>query len=892
MKSLYLIDGHSLIFKMYYAFLRKPMINSKGMDTSILFGVTKYILELVSREHPTHLAIAFDPPCKTFRHELFKEYKGTRSETPQLVIDALEPMTEICEALKIPVMMKPGFEADDVIGSMAWNYAGKGYDIYMVTVDKDYAQLLKEHVIQYKPGKSGAERELFTAEELCKKYNIANPLQFIDILTIWGDTADNIPGVKGVGEVGASRLISEYGSIEGIYDNLDKLKPKQKEAFEEARDRIALSRELATIRTDLDIEIPEDKLEINYAFDKGLAEIFDKYEFGSLRRLIPESSDYSGNHDDNTVIRCAPASIDQIADEARSSKKIALSLSGEWLISAAGNDSLIANTARMPLGDGEAETLRRLLGDPDITVVGHSLKQVYKTLESQGIHIAGKLRDVEILHYISDPEKSHKIDMLASSFLNINLSRCTLSGYEKHIGAAEDTGTMPDLFSQETQEQEEDITPKIAETAILIRLSEAISKKLVSDGMMAIYDDIEEPLIKVLADMESEGVKVDLEQLRRYRVKLESEMLEIEKEVRDIAGEPSLNLSSPKQLGIVLYEKMGLNPKIRKNDKKNYPTDEETLTALSDKSPIIQKILDFRGIKKLISTYIDPLPALLAEGNGKLHTTFNQALTATGRLSSSRPNLQNIPIRTEEGKEIRRAFIPSRSDGFILSADYSQIELRIMAHISCDRHMVEAFRNGEDIHAMTAAKIFKTTPDEVTKDQRRMAKTANFGIIYGISAFGLSQRLKISRQESKSLIDDYFKNFEGVEAYIRDSIAMARENGYVSTLFGRRRYLPDINSKNATVRSLAERNAINAPIQGSSADIIKLAMINIAARLKKEGMESKMILQVHDELIFDATADEAERLAAIVKEEMEGVVKLSVPLTVECNWAGNWLDAH
>lgn len=897
MKKLFLIDGHSLIFKMYYAFLRKPMINSKGADTSILFGVTKYILELVAKEQPTHLAVAFDPPGKTFRHELFHEYKGTRSATPQLVIDSLDPLTEICRAMGIPVMMEPGYEADDVIGSFATSEAETGFEVYMVTVDKDYGQLLGHNIYQYKPGKSGGDSEIVTAETLCRKYGISEPRQFIDILTVWGDTSDNIPGVKGIGEVGAAKLISEFGSIEGIYSNLDKLKPRQREAFEASRDQIALSRRLVEIKRDLHINIPEDDMKTGYIYNKKVDEIFRKYEFESLRKFF-SSPDGQGvmpeNAERQPVLHCSPAETDTLSAEASDNKKITVLYdTGTFVLSTTGKEGekhiAVLNTTDMATDSGTV--LKGIFENPEIEKSGYDMKNTYKALGKAGISLKGKVYDIEIMHYLTDPEKSHKADMLIKGCTGINPDECSLSGFKGQPKNEE--ARMPDLFSGGGNEDNDDNKPTrlIPRAALIEETKEGLQRKLLSDGMLGLYENMEEPLIKVLADMEEAGVKINAAQLMEYRKSLEREMLGIESDVREIAGEPDLNLSSPKQLGIVLYEKMKLNPNIKPGSKKSYPTDEETLNSMADKSPIIQKILDFRGLKKLISTYIDPLPQLLG-ADGKLHTNFNQALTATGRLSSSRPNLQNIPVRTDKGKEIRKAFIPCREGGYILSADYSQIELRIMAHISCDPHLVEAFRRGDDIHAITASKIFKTNPDEVTKEQRRRAKTANFGIIYGISAFGLSQRLGIPRNEAKELIEGYFSNFKGVEAYIKDGIAGAREKGYVETLFGRRRYLPDINSKNSTVRALAERNAINAPIQGSAADIIKLAMVNIARRLEKERFESKMILQVHDELVFDATAEEVEALAKIVKEEMEGVVKLSVPLTVDCNWASNWLDAH
>lgn len=888
MKRLFLIDGHSLIFKMYYAFLRRPMVNSKGEDTSILFGFTKYIIELIQREQPTHLAIAFDPPAKTFRHELFPQYKGTRSATPQPVIDALEPLLEICRALGIPVLMQPGYEADDAIGSFATKAAGDGYEVYMVTVDKDYGQLLGRNIIQYKPGKTGAERELLTAEDLCARYGIQAPSQFIDILTIWGDTADNIPGVKGIGEVGASKLVSKWGSIDNIYAHLDELTPKQREAFEEARGRIGLSRELATIKTDLEFGISEDDLRCSIRYTPQVAGLVARHELPSLKKLFPEAE--TAPEAEITGLECRRLAPEDFLARAKAHGIFSVSLLPDGTCAAATSDD---GSDVMPADSDEAaEVIRTLMHTPGMTLRGHSLKEaVRQALRPDGdTRIEAVIQDTELMHYLLSPETAHKAGMLFLSYLGTDTAVCRAQGFGEDAQAApEET----DLFSAEPAgEGQPDYSEAVTQAILSYRLAPVLEEELRKQDLYTLYSKTEAPLVPILAAMENDGVRINPDQLLEYRGRLEKEMNTLEQEIRALAEEPSLNISSPKQLGTVLYEKLALNPKFKKTAKGGYPTDEETLNDLPVKHPIVDKILSFRGIKKLISTYIDPLRSLADPHTGKIHPTFNQALTATGRLSCSKPNLQNIPVRSEEGREIRKAFIPSDPQGYILSADYSQIELRIMAHISCDRHMTEAFNKGEDIHAMTASRIFGVPVGEVTADQRRMAKTANFGILYGISAFGLSQRLGIPRTEAKKMIDDYFTSFPGIEAYIKDCIAATTEKGYTETLFGRRRYLPDIRSANSTVRALAERNAVNAPIQGTAADIIKMAMVNIAERLRQDGFRSRMVLQIHDELVFDVVPGEEERLSEMVRREMESVAELSVSLTAQCSWAKNLLEAH
>lgn len=870
-KRLFLIDGHALIFKMYYAFLRRPMINSKGMDTSILFGFTKYILELIEKEKPTHIAISFDLPGKTFRHELYPEYKGTRSETPQLVIDSLEPLMEIVRALNIPIIAQTGYEADDMIGSMAKRAEKEGFKVYMVTPDKDYGQLISDSIIQFKPGKSGSENEIIDKEAICSKYGICRPEQVIDMLTICGDSSDNVPGVKGVGEVGAGKLIAKYGSVDEIYAHIDELTPKQREAFIAAKDHIELSHTLVTIKTDIEIEEDTESMTVDFEYDPIIAELFEKYEFASLRRYIKGTgaSKPASQKEAEISVDFISVSIDDAVKAARASHRCAISTEG---CASTGTDGRIVFAA------GEPGEFAEILADSGIDKYGYGLKERCKDTSAAGKEIAGRLYDIELMHYLLNPEKSHKIEMLAKSYLNVNL--------EQEEETAGSTGSLFDFDAEEAAEEK----PAGKETAVMLLLGSRVLDDLRAAGLESLYEKLEEPLVKVLANMEMRGVKLDVSHLDDFAGRLREQLAALQDEIRELAQEPDLNISSPKQVGHVIYEKLKLDPRVKPGSK--FSTDEETLTALEHKHPIIAKILEFRGVKKLLSTYIEPLPGFINPRTGKVHTTFNQALTATGRLSSSKPNLQNIPIRTEQGKEIRRAFVPSQPDGVIVSADYSQIELRIMAHLSCDAHLIDAFRKGEDIHRATAAKIFGIDAEEVTREQRGIAKTANFGIMYGISAFGLSQRLGTSRAEAKKIIDDYFANFPAISSFIEDTIEGARENGYVETLLGRRRYLPDINSKNATVRALAERNAVNAPIQGTSADIIKMAMSAVEERIASAGLKSRMVLQIHDELVFDAYADEVEKLKEIVVDSMENVMQLSVPLTVECSWGSNWLEAH
>ena len=916
MRKIFLIDGHAQIFRMYYAFMRNPMVNSKGVDTSILFGFTKMVLELINKEHPTHIAVAFDPPVKTFRHTAYPEYKANRSAAPDLVKAALEPLQEILAALQIPVIMMPGYEADDVIGSMATQWNENNTQVFMVTPDKDYGQLINPSVFMYKPAKGANDIEIIGESEICQHYGITSPTQVIDILTIWGDSSDNVPGIRGIGEVGAKKLVAQYGSLDNIIKCVGELTKKQQESINSSLEQIEMSRFLITIKKDLELPISREEIVIKPTNLTAIKEVFSKYEFSSLLRLIntdevENSSEVTSEQ--VTIPKVERCTIEELKEAAAGSKEIAFSiLEGSNYIFSSGSKYLFLERK------GLAE-LKEIAENKDIQKVGYNSKQFIKDLMGLEIGFAGELLDIELMHYIINPERSHKEQMLIKGYLDIDILQinCEESSslglnFEQENKSADASKTESasepielDLFSAFEQSEatpnssEEEIATKLAEeerVGIITHLLFALRDKLVAElekiDLLKLYKEIEAPLVSVLADMEFEGVKIDTAHLKEYSGKLTKELLEIEANVREVAEDAQLNISSPKQIGVLIYEKLKLNPKVKKSAKGSYPTDEETLNELKELHPVVEQILEYRGVRKLLSTYVDNFPSLISKESGKIHTTFNQALTATGRLSSANPNIQNIPIRTARGREIRKAFISSIEGGSIISADYSQIELRLMAHLSGDAGLIEAFNSNKDIHTATAAKVFKVSESEVTKEQRSRAKVANFGIIYGISAFGLSQRLGMSRRDSKILIEEYFASYPGVKEYMNNMIEKGRKEGYVETLYGRKRFLPDINSRNAAVRSFNERNAINAPLQGSAADIIKVAMINVYNRVKREGLKSKMILQVHDELVFDANAEEVEQLKRVITEEMEQVIKLSIPLIAECGSGANWLEAH
>ena len=912
--KLFLIDGHALIFKMYYAFLGRPMINAKGVDTSILYGFTKYLLELIRREQPTHIAVGFDPPGGTFRNELYPEYKANRGETPQLVIDALEPLTQIVKSLNIPVLMIPGFEADDVLGSMAKRSAREGFDVYMVTPDKDYGQLLEPHIFQIKPGKGGGDDVLYDIPRLQEKYGIERPEQIIDLLAICGDASDNVPGVKGVGEVGAAKLLSKYATLENIYSHIGELTPRQQELFRAAEDHIALSKVLVTIKTDIDIPVTADDMRLEPASPAAM-DLFNLYGFNSLKRYLniadlpPEGAiarklgsftppglgmtvgaslrSSERTAEGGTELRssdvgspgaagdlgAAPPQIGSPQDELpkggyhQPPVDMAILFDGEtlWVADESGTRS------------GRPEEFKKELEDASRSKAGYGIKAQMNELAKRGISLKGKLLDIELMHYLLNPESDHRLTSLAQTYLGITLEDTPAADLGSLFGGDGEAAGEADHGN---------------EVQAIRQLAPVLYGELARAGMQKLYDEIEEPLISVLSQMELVGVKVDLSSLKDFAESLRKQMLSREEEIRGYAENPTLNVSSPKQMGEVIFEKLNLDPKAKKPAKGTWPTDEETLSALADRHPIIDALLDYRGLRKLLSTYIEPFAQYISPVDGRVHTTFNQALTATGRLSSSNPNLQNIPIRTEQGREIRKAFVPGAPGKVMMSADYSQIELRVMAHLCGDEHLRKAFRDGQDVHAATAAKIFGVPVEQVSADERRMAKTANFGIMYGISSFGLAQRLKCPRAVAKKLIDDYFASFPSIRSFIDGTLAKARETLYTETMFGRRRYISDINSHNANIRAIAERNAVNAPIQGTAADIIKLAMIRVAARLRKEGLKAVMVLQIHDELLLEVPENEIDAVKTLLVEEMQGVMELSVPLTVECNYGKTWLEAH
>ena len=902
--KLFLIDGHALIFKMYYAFLGRPMINAKGVDTSILYGFTKYLLELIRREQPTHIAVGFDPPGGTFRNQLYPEYKANRGETPQLVIDALEPLTQIVKALNIPVLMIPGFEADDVLGSMAKRSAREGFDVYMVTPDKDYGQLLEPHIFQVKPGKGGGDDVLFDIPRLQEKYGVSRPEQIIDLLAICGDASDNVPGVKGVGEVGASKLLQKYDTLENIYEHLGELTPRQQELFRAAQDHIALSKVLVTIKTDIDIPVTADDMLLEAARPEAL-ELFNLYGFNSLKKYLHISDSFASLGMTGEAGRTEGAGIVSGAEEGTALQDLrhprlrgrGPGLPGRGPAEQDGQQGSIPADAQICslqpadlafildnetiwLADesgtrsGRPEEFRKELEDAAKSKAGYGIKAQMNELAKNGISLKGKLLDIELMHYLLNPESDHRLTSLAQTYLGISLDEAPAADLGSLFG---DDGGAPGEADH------------AKETEAIRSLSGTLYGELAASGMQKLYD---EPLISVLSQMELVGVKVDISSLKDFAESLRKQMLAREAEIRGYAGNPTLNVSSPKQMGEVIFEQLKLDPKAKKPAKGSWPTDEETLSELSDRHPIIDALLDYRGLRKLLSTYIEPFPQYISEKDGRVHTTFNQALTATGRLSSSNPNLQNIPIRTEQGREIRKAFVPGAPGMVMMSADYSQIELRVMAHLCGDEHLRQAFRDGQDVHAATAAKIFGVPVEQVSADERRMAKTANFGIMYGISSFGLAQRLKCPRAVAKKLIDDYFASFPSIRSFIDGTLAKARETLYTETMFGRRRYISDINSHNANIRAIAERNAVNAPIQGTAADIIKLAMIRVSDRLQKEGLKARMVLQIHDELLLEVPENEIDAVKALLVEEMQGVMELSVPLTVECNYGKTWLEAH
>lgn len=927
--KLFLLDAYALIYRAYYAFIKAPRITSKGVNTSAILGFVNTLEDVLKKENPTHIGVAFDPAGPTFRHEAYEHYKAQREETPEAIRYSVPIIKDIIRAYNIPILEVPGYEADDVIGTLATKAGQQGIKTYMMTPDKDYAQLVTDNVFIYRPKYGDKEFEVMDPEKVKAKYNIESPCQIIDMLGLMGDSSDNIPGCPGVGEKTAQKLISEFGSIENLLDNTDQLKGALKTKIESNKEMITFSKFLATIKIDVPIELDMDSLVREDINEEALRKLFEELEFRTLAKRIfkknTKSSSSFQKQDKNEPIQgdlfanfapegteernfgnlaCLdPANCDyQLVDnEEKRSELIKKLLTTEVFAldtETTGVDPLDCNLVGMsfsftenqafyvPVPLCQEETLKivtefkPVFENEKSLKVGQNIKYDMLALMKYGINIKGKLFDTMIAHYVIQPELRHGMDYLAEVYLNYRTIHI-----DELIGArGKNQKKMCDLSPT-------DICHYACEDAdITLKLKNILEKELKKHAAEDLFYDIEMPLVPVLAHIESNGVLLDTEALKQSSAYFTEKLAILEKEICELAGE-EFNIASPKQVGEILFEKLKIIDKAKKTKTGQYTTSEEVLESLRGKHDIIGKILEHRGIKKLLGTYIDALPQLINPRTGRVHTSFNQTVTSTGRLSSSNPNLQNIPIRDEEGKEIRKAFIPD--DGCLFfSADYSQIELRIMAHLSEDKNMIDAFLSGHDIHAATAAKIYKTDISEVTPDMRRKAKTANFGIIYGISVFGLAERMNVDRKEAKELIDGYFETYPQVKAYMDKSIKLAQEAGYVETIFHRKRYLADINSRNAVVRGYAERNAINAPIQGSAADIIKVAMIRIYSRFQAENIKAKMILQVHDELNFSVPVEERELVGQIVIEEMESAYRMLVPLKADCGWGKNWLEAH
>lgn len=905
MKKLFLIDAYALIYRSYYAFIKMPRINSKGLNTSAIYGFVNTLEEIVKKEQPTHLAVAFDPSGPTFRHEAFEQYKAQREATPEDIRKAVPIIKDIIKAYNIPIFIKDGFEADDVIGTLSRMAEEHGFETYMVTPDKDYGQLVGGNVYMYRPRHSGGY-EVMGENEVTEKYGLANKNQVIDLLGLMGDSSDNIPGCPGIGEKTAVKLLQEFGSIDNLLASTDQLKGALKTKIEGNVEQIKFSKFLATIRTDVPLVFNEEELKVVKADSDKVLELFSELEFRQLaaKHLSGPMSSRAAKETAAAPAKQQSTSASKGGAVSADGKAVQLDLfsmdSGQSVNRSIGepvnrlNESDIQLSIHQFTGspvhqfsftaypldcdpfstdiesvtifcspsevysvslkgehrDENIEQLKTLFENEKIEKIGHNLKHDILMLRQIGVEIKGSMFDVMLAHYVLQPELTHSIEYLSDVYLHREASR----------------------------------------EEVCMLLKEPLLKALREEAQEHLFTDIEMPLVRVLADMEANGARIDSEALKSSSVNMTSAMNALEQEIQTLAGF-EFNVNSPKQVGEALFERLHLSEKAKKTKGGQYVTNEEVLEGIKGKHPVVGKILEYRGVKKLLSTYIDALPKLVNSKTGRIHTSFNQAVTATGRLSSSNPNLQNIPVRDEQGREIRKVFIPD--DGCVfLSADYSQIELRLMAHLSGDENMIEAFQSGKDIHAATAAKIYKVPIEEVTSEMRRRAKTANFGIIYGISAFGLAQRLDISRTEAKELIDGYFATYPHIRDYIQECIDRAKQNGYVETIFHRKRYLADINSSNSIVRGFAERNAVNAPIQGSAADLMKIAMIRVYEECKKAGLKSKMILQVHDELNFSVLPDELDSLKKIVVDCMQNVAQLRVPLIVDCGVGANWVEAH
>ncbi|WP_281695353.1 DNA polymerase I [Bacteroides clarus] len=947
--KLFLLDAYALIYRAYYAFIKNPRINSKGFNTSAILGFVNTLEEVLKKENPTHIGVAFDPSGPTFRHEAYEQYKAQREETPEAIRLSVPIIKDIIRAYRIPILEVPGYEADDVIGTLATEAGKQGITTYMMTPDKDYGQLVSDNVFMYRPKHSGGF-EVMGIEEIKAKFDIQSTEQVIDMLGLMGDSSDNIPGCPGVGEKTAQKLVAEFGSIENLLAHTDQLKGALKTKVEANREMITFSKFLATIKVDVPIKLDMNTLVREEPNEEELRKIFEELEFRTLINRVlkktdtplPSSSNsaapdpyagtlfaqptgsatpenngpvqgdlfanFAGDGTDgakkSNLTRLEMLDVDyQLIDTEEKRKEIIQKLLTTEILSidteTTGTEPMEAELVGMSFSDAEnrayyvpvpanrdealkiVNELRPLYENENSMKVGQNIKYDMIVLQNYGVQVKGKLFDTMLAHYVLQPELRHNMDYLAEIYLQYQTIHI-----DELIGArGKNQKNMRDLPA-------EDVYRYACEDAdVTLKLKNVLEKELKEQSAEHLFYEIEMPLVPVLVNIESNGVRIDTEALRQSSEHFTLRLQEIEKEIYALAGGETFNIASPKQVGEVLFDRLKIVDKAKKTKTGQYVTSEEVLESLRSKHAIIGKILEYRGLKKLLSTYIDALPQLINPRTGRIHTSFNQAVTATGRLSSSNPNLQNIPIRDEDGKEIRKAFIPDDGCEFF-SADYSQIELRIMAHLSQDKNMIDAFLSGYDIHAATAAKIYKVDINDVTADMRRKAKTANFGIIYGISVFGLAERMNVPRQEAKELIDGYFETYPQVKEYMDRSIQVARENGYVETIFHRKRFLPDINSRNAVVRGYAERNAINAPIQGSAADIIKVAMSLICQRLQSNNLKAKMILQVHDELNFSVPEAEKEIIQKIVIEEMERAYRMLVPLKADCGWGKNWLEAH
>jgi DNA polymerase-1 len=927
-KKLFLLDAYALIYRAYFAFAKNPRVNSKGENTSAAFGFTNVLIDVLKTEQPTHIAVVFDPPGgSTQRQEEYVEYKAQREEMPEDIRSMIQPIKQIVQAFNIPILEVAGFEADDVIGTVAKLAEPRGFITYMMTPDKDYAQLVSPQTFIYKPGRGGNPPEILGVKEVCDKFEVTNPLQVIDILGLWGDASDNIPGIPGIGEKTAKVLVAKYGSMEGLFANVHELKGKQKENVENFQQQGLMSKSLATIIRDVPVEFDEKDLEVCPVNADAIRDIFTELEFRTLaKRIIGEeivvTQNTSKEEAQLDLFGMQSMLEPQEAAPTANYKTIATEKPSYHLITSAEErkellelllvqsevcfdtettsiDALHADLvgfsfsykAReafyvpVPSDFEEAKAIVHefalIFEDISIEKIAHNLKYDLKVLHRYGIELKGPLFDTMIAQYLINPESKQGMDFLATYYLSYQpISIETLLGKK-----GKNQGNMSDL----SPEQIKDYACEDAD--ITYQLKKLLEPEIEKPHLHHLFYEVEMPLVKVLKDIEQEGIAIDVPALNAFSKELDERLFDLENQIKELAGEP-FNLDSPKQLGEILFEKLQISSKAKKTKTGQYATSEDILQKHEHDHPIIGHILEYRQLRKLKSTYVDPLPTLCDPIDGRIHTNFMQTVTATGRLSSNNPNLQNIPVRSAKGREIRRAFVARSADFQLMAVDYSQIELRIIAALSGDPNMIAAFKSGHDIHAATAAKVFHTSIDEVTREQRSAAKAVNFGIIYGQSAFGLAQNLQISRTEAKGIIDAYFEQYGTIKTYMDKVIAQARELGYVETILKRRRYLPDIHSANAVVRGFAERNAINAPIQGSAADIIKLAMVAVHRAMSKEKLQSKMILQVHDELVFDVHRDEVVQMQQLVKKAMEDAVAMEVPMEVEMKTAANWLEAH